>query len=581
MKEETKQCQNCKQSFVISSEDFSFYDRIKVPSPTWCSECRLVRRMSFRNERTLYKRQCQAVGHGEAMFSVFPPEAPSTVYCHSAWWGDGWDPMTYGRGYDFSRSFFEQMYELWKSVPDVGLFNINPVNSEYCSITEGNKNCYLVIGGDFNENSSYSSFIFHSRECVDCLLLSKCEWNYETVDCISCSQLRYARYCEGCYDSAFLFNCRNCHDCFGCTNLTNSSFCIFNEQYSKDDYKKKMNEIDMGSYAQVQKTQAEFETSTLKFPRRFAKIVKSVDVTGDFVEESKNCKSCFSVFGGAENSSYLWLIYSQVKDSYDMDHSGLSCLECCDSSTVYPGNKVFFSRFIFGSHDMEYSYNCHNSAYLFGCVGLRNKQYCIFNKQYTPEEFSSIRIKIIEHMNSSPYGDAKGRIYSYGEFFPVEFSPHAYNETVAQELRPLSKEEIEASGFRYKEGTDRNYTITKKWEELPDMIDRVGDDIVGAIISCQHDGTCKDQCTKAFKITQEELAFYRNFHVPLPRLCPNCRHYNRVRKKNPVKLWHRSCMCDKGSHDHEGKCSNEFETSYAPDRPEVIYCESCYQKEVL
>ena len=27
-------------------------------------------------------------------------------------------------------------------------------------------------------------------------------------------------------------------------------------------------------------------------------------------------------------------------------------------------------------------------------------------------------------------------------------------------------------------------------------------------------------------------------------------------------------------------CKKEFETSYAPDRPEIVYCESCYNKEV-
>ncbi len=30
----------------------------------------------------------------------------------------------------------------------------------------------------------------------------------------------------------------------------------------------------------------------------------------------------------------------------------------------------------------------------------------------------------------------------------------------------------------------------------------------------------------------------------------------------------------------EKHCPNEFETSYAPDRPEIIYCEKCYQQEV-
>ena len=48
-----------------------------------------------------------------------------------------------------------------------------------------------------------------------------------------------------------------------------------------------------------------------------------------------------------------------------------------------------------------------------------------------------------------------------------------------------------------------------------------------------------------------------------------------------MKLWRRSCMCIMKSHEHQEKCNNEFETSYSPDRPEIIYCEGCYQKEVI
>jgi len=69
-------------------------------------------------------------------------------------------------------------------------------------------------------------------------------------------------------------------------------------------------------------------------------------------------------------------------------------------------------------------------------------------------------------------------------------------------------------------------------------------------------------------------------NLPLPRLCPNCRHYQRLAQRNPLKLWHRQCMCKKENHEHNGKCEVEFETSYAPERPEIIYCERCYQQEV-
>ena len=39
MQSETKTCQNCKQDFIIESEDFNFYEKIKVPAPTLCPEC--------------------------------------------------------------------------------------------------------------------------------------------------------------------------------------------------------------------------------------------------------------------------------------------------------------------------------------------------------------------------------------------------------------------------------------------------------------------------------------------------------------------------------------------------------------
>ena len=58
MEEQIKNCQNCKQDFVIESEDFSFYEKMKVPPPTFCPDCRLARRLIWRNERTFYKRIC-------------------------------------------------------------------------------------------------------------------------------------------------------------------------------------------------------------------------------------------------------------------------------------------------------------------------------------------------------------------------------------------------------------------------------------------------------------------------------------------------------------------------------------------
>ena len=37
-KSETKTCQNCKNDFIIEPDDFSFYEKMKVPAPTFCPE---------------------------------------------------------------------------------------------------------------------------------------------------------------------------------------------------------------------------------------------------------------------------------------------------------------------------------------------------------------------------------------------------------------------------------------------------------------------------------------------------------------------------------------------------------------
>ena len=599
MNSEQKTCQNCKTQFTIEPDDFAFYEKMKVPPPTFCRECRLQRRMAFRNERTLYKRKCDAPGHSEELISVFSPDKKDRVYDHSAWWGDAWDPLQFGREIDFSKPFLRQVRELWREVPDMAAMNINPVSSDYCNITEGNKNCYLVVGGDFNENVLYSTFIFNSKDSMDTHWVSKSELNYETIDCLSCSRLLYSRYCEGCYDSAFLFNCKNCNNCFGCTNLTNKSYHIFNVPYPKDAYFKELQKMNLGSYAKLGEVREKFARECLRYPRKFARVIRTLRATGDNLEGVKNCRWSFEVFGGAEDCAYIWLAYSSVKNCFDVDHFGLNSENSYECSTIYPGSRVLFSKYIFSSHDVQYSYNCHNSSNLFGCVGLRNKKYCILNRQYTEEEYGTLLPRVREHMRVMPYRDNAGRTYAYGEFFPAELSPFAYNETIAQEYYPLSQDAAAAQGYAWKEPERRGYQVTRAAAQIPDSIADTPDSILGEIIGCMHaDTQCNEQCTTAFKIIPAELQFYRRMNIPAPRLCPNCRYYQRIKQRNPLALYHRQCMC-KGTYDQqlttndggyknttahfhgENTCPNEFETPYAPDRKEIVYCEACYQNEVV
>ena len=104
------------------------------------------------------------------------------------------------------------------------------------------------------------------------------------------------------------------------------------------------------------------------------------------------------------------------------------------------------------------------------------------------------------------------------------------------------------------------------------------------IISCLWDKNfeinCKENCTAAYRILPNELSLYRLMKVSLPRKCPNSRNFEKFQMRNPINVWHRQCMCDKDHAHHSGKCSSEFETSYSPERKEIVYCEQCYQQEV-
>lgn len=576
MQPEIKNCQNCGKEFELTVDDFSFYQKMKVPPQTWCYECCFIRRMVFRNQNVLYRRNNNTPGkENEKIISIYSEDKPLVIYDREYWWSDAWDVYDYGRDIDFSRSFLEQVKELINEVPWPSLMNWNTINSDYCNCTSDNKNCFLVFGGDYNEDCSYGTFNMHSRDSQDLYLVEKCDLCYECTDSQECYKVRYAQYCKSCSDCIFMYDCVNCTDCIGCVSLRNKSHCIFNQQYTKEEYESLVKELALDTISGTQKMQERFAQFKLQFPHRYAQILRSVGCTGDNITNGKNCINCFDLVAGSEDLKEVFLSGGKLHDSRNMSHAGHNSEMLYDSFGIFAGcQNVKFSIYCASTIDVTYAYNCPSNANLFGCVGIKKGNYSILNKRYTKEEYEALVPKIIEHMNNMPYVDAQGRVYKYGEFFPMELSPFAYNETVAFDYYPLSKEEILAKGFKWKESEEKSYKITIISENIPNSTNDLNDDILNQIIECSHKGNCDGhQCSTAFKIVPHELLFYKRLNLPIPTLCPNCRHYRRLRSRNPMQLWHRSCMKD--------GCTNQFETSYAPDRPEIIYCESCYQKEVL
>lgn len=569
MNQETHKCQNCKKDFVIEPDDFLFYEKIKVPAPTWCPECRLVKRLSWRNERSLFKRKCDLCGQEKIL--IFPANSPYAVYCYSCWWGEKWDGIDFGQDYDFSKPFFEQFKELFLKVPRLGIIQQGTnVNSEYTNRVSDNKDCYLIFASADNENCSYGTSIWDSKDSMDNYGIRSSELCFECIDCYGCSRLLYSQECNDCLNSAFLLNCKNCTDCFGCVNLRNKSYCFFNEQLTKEEYKKRVAEMQPNTRINVEKNRAQFVEFAKKQIVPALVENHSTNVSGNWLDECKNINVSFDC-GKVEDGKYLFGIM-EAKDVMDYTYWGKSSeliYEC--SSVGRQCSQVFFSNECWDQLiRAQYCANCHSSSDLFGCVGLRKKQYCILNKQYTKEEYEALLPKIIEHMNAMPYKDSLEREYKYGSTMPLNIHAFTYNETIAQELFPISKEQAEKQGYRWAEPEAKSHNVTLKGEDVPGSIEQVDEQILKETIGCAHEVKCNHQCTHAFKITASDLNFYKRMGIPIPKLCPNCRHFARLAQRNPIKLWTRQCA----------KCGKEIKTSYAPDRPETVYCKQCYNNEV-
>ena len=566
MTSETKTCQNCKNSFIIEPEDFNFYEKIDVPLPTFCPKCRLQRRLAFFNLITLYKRKCDLCK--QEVISMYSLDKPYKVYCPTCWWSDEWDAFDYGRDYDFSKPFFKQFNELWHEVPMLGLsLGLEAIENPYNNHAGHLKNCYLLFHAERNEDCAYGVDVFNNKSVFDCSSVMASELSYD------CFHLFKSSRCIGCsgnvkesLNCVFLRDCNNCQNCFASVNLRSKKYHIFNKEYSKEDYFKEIKKYDLGSYNSYKYLQQKAEEHWKKFSPRSKYDDFSVNCTGSYVFKSKNCKECYHV-SGAEDCKYLLMMSGNpIRNCYDISSWGKNQSLCYECSIV--GEDVSNIRFSqesgIGLNGAEYCKLCLGGSNFFGCVSIKKGKYSIFNKRYTKESFDELRTKIIKHMNDIPYLDKKGITYKYGEFFPIELSSFAYNETLAQNFFPLSKTNIEKNGYFWKDQEVRKYNITMQANELPDHIKNTTDDILKEVISCEN-------CGRGFKILLLELDFLRNINLPLPRECPFCRIKIKIDAfVKQTTLYDRKC----------DKCGSEFKTHYSVDGAEKIVCKKCYLEGV-
>lgn len=556
-------CRESKEEFEISDRELAFYEKaspviggkqLRIPPPQLSPACRERRRMAWRNERCLYVRKCDKTG--AQIISMYSPDAPFPVWHGKEWWDPDFDATEFGRAVDLNRPLFEQLQELQQVVPRMHMFTYaldRMVNSDYTNCSGDLKDCYMTFCCARNERCMYSTAINDSYGCVDNFFVHKGDNCYDCIDIENCHSIVSSQSCKQCYDSYYLYDCRGCRNCIACAGLRQKEYHILNKPYSKEEFEKIKAQRFGGSFSTIKDIYRPFQQLLLEVPRRPLHGDKNENSTGDFISNTKNCVACYDVIDAEDCSYCTW--FNNGKDCMDFYSwgEGELCYEVCGcGDTAY---QVLFSSMATGMRQSYYTDMCNYCKNCLLCVGLRNKEYCILNKQYRKEDYEELAPKVIEQMMQAG---------EWGEFLPARLSSFGYNDTVAVEYYPLNRDQALALDFHWSEYQAPEPAVSQvlSASDLPDAIQDVTDDVLKAAIRC-------GESDKLFRVTSQELEFYRKNNLPIPRTSPDVRHRDRVARRNPRRLWQRNCA----------KCQTSMQTTYAPERPEVVFCEACYLDE--
>ncbi|MFA7244610.1 MAG: hypothetical protein WC070_00315 [Candidatus Magasanikbacteria bacterium] len=541
-------CKETGVNFDLNKEAIATYKKLKVPYPKVDSHIRLRRLRAHMGGIELFSRLDE---NSQKIISIYDPESSVFVVSMDHWFSDDFDATKYGVHFDTQKDFFSQWKIFSSSIPRPALVtDPNSENCSWCSYDLASKDCYATFGSVESDHILFGDMPIFSKNSVDVGNVTKTEWSYETVSCFQCSQAFFSAFCESSYNIYFCFGCRNISDCFGCYNIQNKKYCFFNEQLTKEKYEEYMKKINLGDRAVVdaylnKKVNDLWKSSYLLASGNF----NSERSIGDEVVESQDVVG-ISVF--KNERVYNTFDTSFSKDSCDITtcssvEKSVNCVSCTEGFE----NKMCIS--CHGCIDIEYSEHCISCEHCFACVGLRHKKFCIFNVQYSEEEYW---IKLDE-IKSAMFLSGE-----YGEFFPYSTSFFAYNTSHADTFFPLEKTEVEKLQARW-------YTSPKKSEDanfelLPEKLVDFDENILQKQFICP-------TSRRFISVVKPQLAFHKKMNVALSVEHPSIRRKKRYTLMGGLQLHRTNCV----------ECQTEIYTRHNISTKQKIVCGQCYSKILL
>ena len=562
---EWKTCPVSGQKFAIFQKDREFLDTISptfagqkfvIPNPILCPEERQARRLMQRNERNFYKSTCALTG--KSIITNINPKLGEPVYDTKVRRWDGRDARDCGQDRDPSSSFFSQFHALRKKVPKIALMNDNGVGNTNCEYTYDfsyGKDCYMSVEVINSENC------YFCVDSCDCKFMIDCATSYYSNYCIECNDsyklynCAYVSNSSECTNVLFARDCKGCSDCIGCVGLRNTNYHIFNKKVTKEEFIVYKESLFQRLLTERDSFLAEWQSFLDQQVKLYANFVNADGCSGNNLFDCAEMHCCFDM-KNSKNCRYFFLS-ANAKDSMDIT---ISCPKwrCYEWVTPDFGRKVCFSTFCRRSTDVRYSEMCHRCTDCFGCVGLKDKQYCIFNKQYTKEEYDLTVAKIIDQMIVGG---------EWWEYFPAWTSSHPYNKSDAMQRYPLTKEQGLSRWYaRDDEIVAINipeHATTIEGATMDTNPLTVSESIVDSVIICA-------ETQRPYRIIKAELDLYRKIKFPLPRLHHDVRHQHRMARRLWRSLYLRTCPV----------ISQTLITPYSTDYLGIVLSKEAYEKEI-
>lgn len=489
------------EKWMMDEEEISWYKKFNVPPSVFSPRVRMWHMTNFFAVYQWWWNKHPETG--APILSYVHPASKIKVLPDKEWFQC--EMADYGRVTDLNQSFFDQFRQLQLDVPINATRNfVDPENS-IATVSLGDRNGYFVSASQ-SEDSFYLLDTQFGTRTMDAnaginvtdsyhinhsLRMHHCQVIYESRDCLN---------------SSFLFDCRNLEFCFGATNKRNAKYIWFNEQLSKEEWERRRAEVDLGSYAQMTSLFAKFNDlirNEAIWPQDFNE--GSDGCLGDYFIKCSDLKHC--LYGIDSHGGYY------CNGLYNAKDNAFSCAipgeRNYQSGPVGNTSDSRFSCTLVRCNNLEYSMNCYDCTDCFGCVGLCKKKFCIFNKQYTEEEYW----KRLDELKCVMLD--KGE---YGRPFPMKFGLNYYPDSGSvvyfgasvENWDLVGRDRFEASADGAFGGLSLDDPRIRETDQLPDHICDLTDDWVGKPIA---DRTIN----RPFSISKAEVDYLKKFNLAAPR----------------------------------------------------------------